>query len=431
MPSLDRRSLIVGLAVCVSLVGVLGEALADVVTDWNGILLDAVRAEKTAPPRASRAMACVNVSTFEAVNGILGLYEPYHLTDTAQPGTSPEAAAAAAAHRSLCDLFPAQRNVFDAALKASLAAIPDGPPRRAGVSWGQKVADAIMALRGDDGSTSEVNHRYRSGDGWWTPTPPDFARGLLPNWVAVKPWAMASCSQFRPPPPPSLGSAEYLEAFSEVARLGRIDSPWRSTEQSQIVLFWADGPGTGTPPGHWLIVALNLAAQRSLSLHENSRLMALLSMALADGAVVSWDSKYHYDHWRPVTGIQHAERNGDRGTRVAAAWMPFISTPPFPSYTSGHSTFSGAASRILERFFGTDAVRFSLVSDGLPGVERFYARFSQAAEEAGQSRIYGGIHWQYDNQAGLASGRALGDHVFSTRLHPRSGGARSLAGRTK
>ena len=403
-----------------SLAGVLGEAHAGVVEDWNGILLDAVRAEKSLPPRASRAMACVNVSIFEAVNGILGLYEPYHLTGPAPPGTSPEAAAVAAAYKSLSDLFPAQRNVFDAALKASLSAIPEGPSKSAGISWGLKMADEIMDLRADDGSTGEVIHKYPSGAGWWTPTPPDFASGLLPNWVDVKPWAMAKGSQFRPPPPPAVGSAEYLRAFSEVARLGRIDSPWRTKEQSQIVLFWADGPGTSTPPGHWLLAALKLANQRSLPLQESSRLFALLSMAMADAAVVSWDSKYHYDHWRPVTGIQHADLEGSGKTRAATPWMPFIGTPPFPSYTSGHSTFSGSASRILALFFGTDAVPFSLVSEGLPGVERFFASFSQAAEEAGQSRIYGGIHWQYDNQAGLASGRALADHVFSSRLRPRS-----------
>ncbi|HEX4966516.1 MAG TPA: vanadium-dependent haloperoxidase [Thermoanaerobaculia bacterium] len=415
-----RKLSVAGFGVCVALAGTLGEARADVVTDWNGILLDAVRAEKSVPPHASRAMACVNVSIFEAVNGILGLYEPYSLTDPAPPGASPEAAAAAAAYQSLSQLFPAQRKVFDAALKASLSAIPEGPSKEAGIAWGLKVADAIIALRADDGATREVNPRYPSGAGWWTPTPPDFASGLLPNWAGVKPWAMANGSQFRPPPPPALGSADYLKAFSEVARLGRIDSPSRSKEQSQIALFWADGSGTSTPPGHWLLVALRLASQRNLTLHESSRLFALLSMAMADAAIVSWDSKYHYDHWRPVTGIRHAELEGNGGTRASPPWVPFIATPPFPSYTSGHSTFSGSASRILELFFGTDAVLFSLVSEGLPGVERFFASFSQAAEEAGQSRIYGGIHWQYDNQAGLASGRALGDHVFHSRLRPRS-----------
>jgi hypothetical protein len=308
--------------------------------------------------------------------------------------------------------------LFDAAFEASLSAIPDGPSEKSGISWGLKVADAIMAVRADDGATAEENHKYPSGAGRWTPTPPGFATGLLPNWIKVTPWALANGSRFRPPPPPSLDSAEYLKAFREVASLGRIDSRSRTQEQSQIVAFWADGPGTNTPPGHWLVVALGLSNRRSLALHESARLFALLGMALADAAIVSWDSKYYYHHWRPVTGIQHADRDGNRGTTASPTWMPFIATPPFPSYTSGHSTFSGSASRILELFFGTDAVRFSLVSDGLPGVERFFTSFSQAAEEAGQSRIYGGIHWQYDNQAGLASGRALGDHIFRNRLRP-------------
>jgi hypothetical protein len=413
--------LAIGIVASASLVALPKDARADVVTDWNGLLLDAVRAENLAPPRASRAMACVNVATFEAVNGILGFYEPYHPTEEGPPGASPEAAAAAAAHRSLTDLFPAQRGAFDAAFRRTLSAIPDGPSKKAGLAWGVKAADAVMALRSDDGSTAERrDQRYPSGAGWWEPTPPDFASALLANWVDVRPWAMADGSQFRPPPPPSLDSTEYLKALDEVARLGRFESPWRTKEQSQIALFWADGAGTSTPPGHWLLVASRLASQRDLTLHESSRLFALLSVALADAAIVSWDCKYHYNHWRPITGIRHGAVDGKGGgTRVASGWRPLIATPPFPSYVSGHSAFSGSASRILELFFGTDDVRFSLVSEGLPGVERFFASFSQAAEEAGQSRIYGGIHWQYDNQAGLACGRALGNHVFHNSLRPR------------
>jgi hypothetical protein len=228
---------------------------------------------------------------------------------------------------------------------------------------------------------------------------------------------MTHGAQFRQGPPPPPNSHEYTQAFFEVKRLGRDTSPFRNGDQSEIALFWADNPGTATPPGHWLAIAQQLAEEHELPMLETSRLLALVSLAVADAAIVSWDHKYAYHHWRPVTAIQDADGDGNSATTSDAGWNSFIATPPFPAYSSGHSTFSGTSSRVLERFFGTDAVAFSTGSDGI-GTVRSYTTLSQAAEEAGQSRIYGGIHWQYDNQAGLASGRALGDHVFFTQLGP-------------
>lgn len=395
-----------------------GAAHADVVLDWNEVLLDAVRFDKTSPPKAARAMACVNVSIYDAVNGILGGHTPYAVTDHAPAGASPEAAAVAAASKALVALFPAQQATFDAARAASLAAIPDGPAKTSGISWGEQVAEAILELRADDHSGATDAWEAPLGGGWWLPTPPAFAPPLLPNWPRVTPWAKTSFSQFRQEAPPSPNSAEYTAAYREVRRIGRIDSPSRTADQTQIALFWADGAGTETPPGHWLTIADGVSKERGLSLAENARLFALLSMTVADAAIVSWDIKYAYNNWRPVTGIQHADQDGNPDTEADPSWLPLIATPPFPSYSSGHSTFSGSSSRLLAHFFGTDAIAFSTVSDGLPGVTRSFTSFSQAAEEAGQSRIYGGIHWQFDNTAGLASGRTLADHVFFNFLTP-------------
>jgi hypothetical protein len=402
----------------IALLGAAGAARADVVSDWNEVLLDAVRFDKTAPPRASRIMACVHVSIFDALNGVLGGYSPYHLTESAPAGAAPAAAAAAAAHRALSVLYPAQQATFDAALAASLAEIPDGTAEQNGVDWGRAVADQILALRGDDGSDTVVDYTYPTGSGWWTTTPPGFAPAVLPNWPQVTPWAMTSGSQFRLAAPPTPNSAEYVNAFLEVKRLGSAGSKFRTADQSEIALFWADGPGTATPPGHWLVIAQHIAEDHGLSLLEKARLFALLGITVADAAIVSWDHKYAYHHWRPVTGIQNADDDGNPATITDAAWTSFIATPPFPAYTSGHSTFSGSSARILELFFGTDQIAFSDGSDALPGVQRSFTSLSQAAEEAGQSRIYGGIHWQYDNQVALTSGRALGDHVFFTQLSP-------------
>ncbi len=383
-------------------------AWADPVIDWNGVLLQALRTDKTAPPQASRAMACVHVAIYDAVVGLLGGYEPYRVTDSAPAGASPEAAAAAAAHHSLVGLFPAQQPTFDAALTTSLAAIPDGPAKTSGMAWGEHVADALMALRAHDHAMEIVPYTPPIGASRWVPTAPAFAPALLPNWPRVTPWTMTSGSQFRQGPPPAPGSPAYRAALREVRRLGRSESAFRTAEQTQIAQFWADGPGTATPPGHWLKIAEDLARRHGTSLLQNARLFALLSLAAADAAIVSWDNKYYYSDRRPITGIQTDE----------PTWTPLLATPPFPSYTSGHSTFSGASAKILELFFGTDDIAFATTSDGLPGVQRSFRRLSAAANEAGQSRIYGGIHWQYDNQAGLASGRSLAEHVFFNFLTP-------------
>jgi PAP2 superfamily protein len=382
------------------------------VIDWDNVLLNAIRVDKTPPPKASRDMAMVHVAIFDAVNGILGGYTPYHVTASAPAGASPEAAAAAAAHKVLVAVFPAQQAAFDAALTSSLSAIPVGSARTAGVSWGESVADDILALRAHDHSADTAAYSAPTGAAWWLPTPPAFAAALLPNWPIVTPWAMTSGSQFRQGPPPTPGSPEFTRDFEEVRLLGRVDSQFRNPDQTQIALFWADGAGTATPPGHWLVIAQGISQQRHLSLAENARLFALVSIAVADAAIVSWDHKYYYDCWRPVTGIQNADADGNPNTTADPTWQALIATPPFPSYTSGHSTFSGSASRILDLFFGTDAIAFSTTSDGLPGVQRSFTSLSSAANEAGQSRIYGGIHWQFDNTVGLSTGRSLADFVF-------------------
>jgi membrane-associated phospholipid phosphatase len=239
---------------------------------------------------------------------------------------------------------------------------------------------------------------------------------------------MRSGEQFRPPPPPALSSAGYVTSFQEVKALGAAASTTRTPEQTQIALFWADGDGTVTPPGHWNRIAQAVAVARGNSLAGNARLFALLNIALADAAVVAWDCKYKYDLWRPVTAIRCADLTGNPDTAVDPDWTPLIKTPPFPSYTSGHSTFSSAAAAVLANFFGTDALPFATTSEDLPGVTRSFGRFSAAAEEAGMSRIYGGIHWSFDNSAGLTSGRDLGDYVSRHFLLPRTESVRQGTG---
>jgi len=399
--------------VAAGLVAAGGSAPANEAVHWNGVLLQAIRTAKTAPPRASRGMAMMHAAAYDAVNSLSPGYAPYLQRYPASPGASGEAAVAQASRDILALLFPTQQATFDAELAARLAALPAGPNRDAGVALGALAAAAIRDLRTSDNSDLVVPYVPGTGPGDWRPTLPANASALLPNWPLVTPWTMSSGSQFRDPfGPPALDSPQYQAALGEVRLLGdaRAESLGnRTAEQSQIAQFWADGGGTATPPGHWNRIAQDVVVQQGLSLAESARAFALLNLGLADAAIVCWDNKYEYDFWRPITAIREDAVNPD------PAWTPLIATPPFPAYTSGHSTFSGAASAILASLFG-DNFSFSSAQDDNPLVVRQFASFSQAADEAADSRLYGGIHFRFDNEDGLTAGKLLGAHVASTQL---------------
>src|SRR6266516_2050847 len=278
-------------------------ANGDVVTDWNTAALDAIRTGRTPPPIASRSLAILHVSIYDAVNGITRTHEPYLVQSSASASASREAAASAAAHKALVNLFPAAVSSFDALHAAILAGIPNGPQKTAGIVWGEFVANQILAARANDGSDAIVPPPGGSGPGVWVPTPPAFAPYLLPQWGFVVPFGMSNSSQFRPPEPPSLESEQYAADYNEVKELGAASGSTRTEEQTQIALFWADGAGTETPPGHWNSIAQIIAASQGNTLEENAWLFALLNIAMADGAICAWDAKYTFHNWRPVTAI--------------------------------------------------------------------------------------------------------------------------------
>jgi PAP2 superfamily len=385
-------------------------ANADVVTDWNNAALDAIRAGNTAPPIASRSLAILHVSIYDAVNGIDRTHEAYLVPSAVQASASREAGASAAAHGALVNLFPAATASFDALHAAILAGIPDGPQKAAGIVWGEFVANQILAARANDGSSAVVLPPGGSGPGVWVPTPPAFLPYLLPQWGFVAPFGMNSSSQFRPPGPPSLDSERYATDYEEVKELGAAVGSTRTEEQSEIALFWADGAGTETPPGHWNSIAQIIATAQGSTLEENARLFALLNIAMADAAICAWDAKYNFDFWRPVTAIAFAEPELN--------WMSFIVTPPFPDYVSGHSTFSAAAATVLPLFYGTEDLPFTTGSDFLPGVYRSFSTCFDAAEEAAASRIYGGIHFRSASEDGLQSGISIGEWTVAHFLLP-------------
>jgi len=417
MHRIVRKSLFITYIGVISLSSAIGiPAHGDVVTDWNNAALDAIRAGRTAPPIASRSLAILHAAIYDAVNGIARTHESYLVPSAGPASASRAGAASAAAHATLVNLFPVSASTFDTLHAAILATISDSPQKTAGITWGEFVASQILAARANDGSTAVVQPPDGSGPGVWIPTPPAFLPYLLPQWGFVVPFAMSSSAQFRPPGPPALDSQQYAADYEEVKQLGAAVGSTRTADQTEIALFWADGAGTETPPGHWNSIAQIIGATRGTTMEENARLFALLNIAMADAAICSWDAKYTYHFWRPVTAIAFAEPQLN--------WMSFIITPPFPDYTSGHSTFSAAAATVIPMFFGTEDLPFTTGSDFLPGVFRSFSTCQDAADEAALSRIYGGIHFRSASEDGLQAGSSIGEWTATYYLLPKGNRSR-------
>jgi hypothetical protein len=394
----------------------------DVIIQMNDALLDAVRATATPPPLASRHMALVNAAMFDAVNGIVGGYEPYAFFASGPPNGYPAAAAAAAARIVINELYPTEVAHTDAIYDDVIDTMPAVQRRRQGIIFGVIVGDNLLGERDSDGWDAVVPYTPSGLPGRWQPTPPDYAPDPgFPQWSYVTPWALASGDQFRPAGPPALDSDAYALAWFEVYTYGRDTSTLRTAEQTEIAHFWADGVGTATPPGHWIVITEDIALLEGWTLDESARNFALVSLAMADAAIAAWDAKYVYDTARPVSAIQEqADDYGHPMLQSDPSWLPLLVTPNFPEYVSGHSTFSAAASTVLAGVLGTDDYAFTTVAEepAVLGVARTYDSLSEAAEEAGQSRIYAGIHFQFSDQDGLALGRLLGQEVLDTQLLP-------------
>jgi membrane-associated phospholipid phosphatase len=393
---------------------------ANVVLEWNQLALHAVAQARLSPVFVSRDLAITQAAVYDAVVAIDRSFEPYFAHVQASHGASLEAAAAQAAHDTLTALFPAQASTFDTALAADLVGIPPGLARQ-GTEVGHAVAQQILDWRSTDGSTAVVNYTPGTDPGDWQPTPPAFLPALAPQWPNVTPFALTSGSQFRPAAPPTLDSADYATAFNEVKDLGRADSTTRTAEETQIARFWNDALGTAFAMGYWNRIAEQVATDQGLSLVQDARVFALVNIAEADAQIACWDAKYAFNLWRPVTAIRAADTDNNPATDADATWTPLLVTPNFPSYTSAHSTLSGAAAEVLTALFGPEQ-HFTVGADSLPGVTRSFDSFAAAAAEAGQSRIYGGIHYQFDNQNGQQLGRNVADYIVGGFLKPRDDG---------
>jgi PAP2 superfamily len=391
------------------------------VLDWNELLTNVQQARGQGNQQAARALAMMNAAVYDSVNAVNPTHTVYHVDAQGFPDVSiasADAAAAQAAHDVAVRLYtnPAEVARFDGLLATELGEVPDGPAEDAGVALGAYVADQIVTWRANDGATASVPYVQRFEPGQWRPTPPAFAQTPnTPQWRYVTPFAMTSGDQFRPGPPPALTSAEYTAAFQEVKELGRIDSTTRTPEQTQIAFFWAGAGVSNAGVGIWNQIARTVAAERDLSLADNARLFAQMSVANADAFIAGFDTKYEYNFWRPVTAIRAADTDGNPDTAPDPTWTPLIATPNHQSYVSLHSTQSMAAAQSLAAFFGTDQVPFTAT---WAGVDRSFNKFTEAAKEAGASRIYAGIHWSFDKAVGLQQGRKIGQYVADNFFQP-------------
>jgi hypothetical protein len=379
---------------------------------WNQAALGAIQQDATDPLFASRALAMVQAAVYDAVNAVEGT-PAYYVKIAAPADASVDAAVDAAAHDVLSDLYPAQQASFDALLTSLLALLPAGQATTDGETVGQAAGNAIIAMRANDGSQSFVDFTPGTAAGDWQPTAPMYAPALDPQWANLKPFALTSPNQFDPAGPPALTSQQWADAVNQVESLGAVNSTTRTADQTQTAQFWNDASGTYTPPGHWNAISETVAQQQGDSLVADARLFAELDISLADAGITAWNTKYDYDTWRPITVIQTGGAGVNSGVTADPTWEPLLTTPNFPEYVSGHSTFSGAASTVLDAFFG-DNISFSSTEPTLPGVTRSYTSFDQAAQEAGMSRIYAGIHFIFSDTDGLAAGQAVAQWDLAT-----------------
>jgi hypothetical protein len=360
------------------------------------------------PGEAAVYMGIAHVAIYDAAVAIEGGYKPYAIALTAPADTSPTAAIATAAYKTLIGLQPAlglnaaQQAILDGDYAAYLAAIPDGAAKTNGIAIGEQVAAAVLALRANDGrdknSTLADLHPPAPGPGVWQPDPTRPVLGLrLPG---IRPLALTSASQFRPDGPNPLTSAEYTEDFNQVKQLGRVDSTTRTADQTTRALFWTDHDIR-----QWNDGMLRLAAARGLGLVQTARMLAMAHVAGGDAMIACFDAKYHYWFWRPYQAIPLAGTDGNPATVADPNWRPLGTTPNFPEYPSAHACHSTAVAEALDAFFGTDKVPFSLDSR-VTGTTRQYDRFQDVVKDVDLAR----------------AGRLPLPQFRSARLNPRAHG---------
>jgi hypothetical protein len=388
----------------------------DPVLQWNAITLATATAAGKDPIAQQRILSIVHLAIFDAVNAITGEYEPYLGSTGAEPGASAKAAAVAAAHSVLIEFLPDQAATLDAARASSLARIEDGPAKEAGVALGATAARAMIEHRANDGfETPDFYIPASTEPGAWQLTSgcrPE--GGILLHLRLVKPFAIERSDQFRADPPPPLTSRRYARDLNELKAVGGLDSPNRPPDRADVARFYAAVLNVST----WNPVARQVALAQKRSLSENARAFALLNIAMTDALISVFDSKYHYTFWRPETAIAAADADDNSRTDPDAAFKPFITTPCHPSYPAGHGVTAGAASRVLERIYGAGPHVIEMVNPAAPDVRLEYTTVQEIADDIDDARIYGGIHFRFDQQAGVRQGRRVASHILRHHFRP-------------
>ena len=384
-------------------------ANAAVITTWNQIAVSTVTAGGASPTNFNY-FAFVHLAMYNAVVGITGEYELYRWNRPAPHRASPEAAAAAAAHRVLTTYFPAATATLDAQLAASLALVPDGGPQDSGISYGRRAADHIIALRANDGRNAAVTVPVGTGAGHWRPEP---ATALFASaWLGgVTPLAIESATQFAPGPPPPINSATYFGEFNEVRDYGELNSLVRTPAQTQTARFFSDA-GIGPMQG-----ALRLfATENALDIDDSARMFAAVDTSIADGAITVWYGKLQYMWWRPITAIRNADIDGRDDTAKIDNWTPLIGTPPYPDWPSGLCSVVGATSTVLTRLNGNGMLNLTITS-AAAGETRTYATSAQIAQEAVDARVWSGIHFRTADEVSIGTSSQVAnwvlDHYFA------------------
>jgi hypothetical protein len=413
--------LFVGFAVpLISLLVTATAHASDPVLDWNEIAVNTAIANGQNPFAQARTGAIVQLAVFEAVNSIIGDYRPYLGTVVAPHGASPDAAAIQAAYRVLSTYFPASAATLGAARTNSLASIPDGQAKTDGIATGDSAANAMIALRANDGSSPpqfKIPGAAVPGEYQTTPSCPvvnGVAVGTLFQWQNVTPFGIERVSDFLLGPPPNLTSNTYAKTYNEVLTVGSADSAERPQDRADVVHFYAVS-GPNLVFGEAL---RQIARQQQRSLSENARALALLSMAINDSLVASFFNKYHYNFWRPETAIRAGDTDGNRKTEADPNFLPFILTPCFPSYPSNHGSGTNAAAEVMRRLYGEAGHSITVSNPAVPTIVLQYTSFRQIADDVSDARVYGGIHFRTDQVAGAQLGRAVGTAVYKNNLRP-------------
>jgi hypothetical protein len=385
-------------------------AAADVVTDWNITAADITVAAGLGPPPANRTLAMVQTAVYEAVNAITKRYPTDRVTPNAVPDASVAAAVAAANRAMLSRLVASQQAAIDKAYGSALAAIADGPAKTAGIAVGDQAVAAVLAWRADDGAGASERYRPATTAGVYVPTTMPAAS----QWAQRKPWVMTSCDQFRPGPPPALGSALWARDYNEIKAVGAKNSTTRTPAQTEIARFWE-----ATAPTIYFPVVRSVANEPGREVTQNARLLAVTAQAIDDALIAVFDGKYFYNFWRPVTAIRNGDIDGNDATERDAGWLPFIDTPMHPEYPCAHCIVSGAVGAVLVAEIGSGPTpTLSTTSPTAPGVVRSWTSIDDFVVEVANARIYDGVHYRNSAEVGTAMGKKIGALTAANALRP-------------